>query len=102
MGNYICESCGLMGTSKEVRLIGESYICNNCFKEKHKEKIYRETLFKMAICPTCGKEFIVPVGNIFKITAKDRVWHFCKYTCKTKAEREIPMFKPKKVLYTLD
>lgn len=35
------------------------------------------SLFKEAKCPVCGKIFIVPVSNIYKIDGK----HHCSYTC---------------------
>lgn len=40
-------------------------------------------------CPVCGKLFIIPPKNIYKIRNKDGTQHFCSYTCyKQIKERE--------------
>ena len=32
-------------------------------------------------CPVCGKEFIMPPENVYKLVVKGKVVHYCSYTC---------------------
>lgn len=32
-------------------------------------------------CPVCGKRFIVPAVNLYKLTVAGKVAHYCSYTC---------------------
>ena len=34
-----------------------------------------------AICPICKKLFIIPVENTYKLKVKDKLRHYCSYTC---------------------
>ena len=43
---------------------------------------------KERICPVCGKSFIVPVENTYKLTIKQTITHYCRYNCYRKAQRE--------------
>lgn len=36
-------------------------------------------------CPTCGKKFILPPDNAYKLYSKAGVSHFCTYSCWRKA-----------------
>ena len=33
------------------------------------------------VCPVCGKHFIVPPLNVYKLHIKGIVYHFCSYKC---------------------
>ena len=33
------------------------------------------------VCPVCGKSFIVPPLNVYKLQIKGIVYHYCSYTC---------------------
>ena len=39
-------------------------------------------------CPVCGKLFIVPVENIYKLTVTGVLTHYCSYTCYRKVQKE--------------
>ena len=41
------------------------------------------------ICPICGKEFILPCENVYKLIIKGRTKHYCSYTCYRVAQKEI-------------
>lgn len=32
-------------------------------------------------CPICGKYFIKPVENVYKLNIKGKTKHYCSYTC---------------------
>lgn len=36
-------------------------------------------------CPKCGKTFIKPVENIYRLTIKGKTKHYCSYSCWRKA-----------------
>ena len=38
-------------------------------------------MFPTRVCPVCGKEFILPIENIYKLTIKGVRVDFCSYTC---------------------
>ena len=38
-------------------------------------------LFKEAVCPECGKEFIVPTDNVYHLVVDGKKRHFCSYSC---------------------
>ena len=37
-------------------------------------------------CPVCGKSFILPPENIYKLTVKGKLQHYCSYTCYRKIQ----------------
>ena len=39
----------------------------------------------MCVCPKCGKKFIKPVENVYNLTVKGRLKHYCSYSCWRKA-----------------
>lgn len=78
----LCTSCGVPLYSFEKR------VCNRC----HRNESFLSGIFRMETCPTCKRDFVVPPLNTYKRTVGGKDFHFCKYTCMTKAEREIPLF----------
>ena len=32
-------------------------------------------------CPVCGKSFIIPTENVYKLQIKGCTKHYCSYTC---------------------
>lgn len=47
------------------------------FQKSHKE------------CPICGKGFILPPENAYKLTnTRGRAIHYCSYTCFMKAQKK--------------
>lgn len=40
-------------------------------------------------CPMCGKMFIVPVENVYKLVVKGKTKHFCSYTCFRKMQKRL-------------
>ena len=44
--------------------------------------------FRTAVCPVCGKEFVLPIFNVYKLTIDGRTSHYCKYSCFRKAQLE--------------
>ena len=63
---------------------------NNYMNNKNRED------FRTAICPVCGKEFVVPVFNIYKLEVKGRLYNYCKYICFRKAQKEKEQSKIRK------
>lgn len=37
------------------------------------------------VCPVCGKWFIKPVENIYKVKIRGKLKHCCSYSCWRKA-----------------
>jgi hypothetical protein len=42
--------------------------------------------FSFKICAECGRQFIPAASSMYKLRIKDRVRHYCSYTCYTKAK----------------
>lgn len=40
------------------------------------------------VCPVCGKRFLLPVSNLYKLTIRGKVEHYCSYTCYMAKKRE--------------
>ena len=40
-------------------------------------------------CPVCGKMFILPVENIYKLKIKEKTYHYCSYTCFRTIQKEL-------------
>ena len=40
------------------------------------------------ICPICGKLFIRPAENIYKMTVEEKLVHYCSYTCFRVVQKE--------------
>jgi len=43
--------------------------------------------FKMIQCAICGKQFVVPFKNLYKVEFAGKVHNCCSYTCYRKAQR---------------
>lgn len=41
------------------------------------------------VCPVCGKEFIVPPFNVYKLHIKGIMHHYCSYTCFRKIQKKL-------------
>ena len=39
-------------------------------------------------CPVCGKRFLVPVGNLYKLLVDRKVAHFCSYNCYREVQKQ--------------
>ena len=47
-------------------------------------------------CPICGKLFIIPVENTYKLIVNKVTKHYCRYTCYRKAQKELEEKKLRK------
>ena len=44
-------------------------------------------LGRTGICPECGKHFIIPPENVYKIFTGTVVKHYCSYSCFRKEQK---------------
>ena len=49
-----------------------------------------------ADCPVCGKHFIIPIENIYKLKVRDGWKHYCSYTCYRAVQKQIEASKKRK------
>lgn len=40
-------------------------------------------------CPVCGKLFIIPPANRYKLTIKKQVYHYCSYHCFREVQKKL-------------
>lgn len=48
------------------------------------------------VCPICGEMFILPPQNVYKLTIKGVILHYCSYTCFRKAQKRKERNKKRK------
>lgn len=49
--------------------------------QRKTQKISDEAENWERVCPICGKHFLVPPLNVYKLTIKGITYHYCSYTC---------------------
>ena len=42
-------------------------------------------------CPVCGKNFIKPQANLYRISVNGRIVDYCSYTCYRKEQKKAGM-----------
>lgn len=58
----------------------------------------RDYLGREVHCPVCGKYFLVPPLNVYKLAnRKGDLSHYCSYTCFRKVQKEREKDKPYRV-----
>lgn len=61
----------------------------------------RDYLGVEKVCPVCGKSFLVPPLNVYKLpNKKDGYQHYCSYSCFRTEQKKREEGKPYKIDHT--